>query len=399
MNIYQHKYYWKIILLLLAIGIIGASLFYNQKLAKALEAEEEIKMKVFAEAQRENQRLAKVEEKQRKGGENGVTNYNLVRTILTNNQTIPVIIEKGDDPPGIRNLKIEEITSEADLAYVHKRLAEMKKKVEPSEIKITEGKYQYLYYGESTLLTQLRWYPYVQLGTIGAFLLIAYLAFSSSRRAEQNQVWVGMARETAHQLGTPLSSLMAWNDMLQEEDSSEVREISNEMVNDMQRLNLIADRFSKIGSKPKLEEHNLAGALEKTFNYVKRRAARKIEFSDNLSDFAERQVKFSPPLLDWVVENLLKNALDAMDGTGMISIQLKEKEREFIIDVSDTGYGIAPDKMKAVFKPGFTTKGKRGWGLGLSLSKRIIEEYHNGKIFVAKSIKGKGTTFRIVLPK
>ncbi len=420
MNIYRQKFYWKIGLLFLAIFIVLVSLYYSNNLAKKLSEEERKKVELYGHTQNEMQRLSKFDtemdllikllRKKELNGEIDLSevdiksivnfiDYSYLVDIIKSNTTIPVII-KSDSTQSftILNLEVDELKSKEDTSYFLEILKTMSDNYEPVEISITETKKQLLYYDDSSLLKQLKWYPYIQLGTIGAFLLIAYLAFSSARRAEQDHVWVGMARETAHQLGTPLSSLAAWIEMLRENDDPAIAGVGNEMVNDTNRLTLIADRFSKIGSKPKLEIHDLNEQLEKTFGYVKRRAAKKITFSDNFDQVQNLKISFSPPLLDWVLENLLKNALDAMEkGEGHISIELEEKENTVQIEVSDTGKGIKGNTSD-VFKPGFSTK-KRGWGLGLSLSKRIVEEYHKGKIFVQKSAPGKGTTFMIILPK
>jgi len=413
LNIYKKEYYWKIGLLIIAIGISAASIFYNSQLASALAKEERTKVQSYARLFGEFKRLSGIEEKLRRADKTssnhsfkppvGSLDFSFILRGLQENKTIPVIIDPGEGQfPIFSNLEIEveDVKTAEDTAYVFGELAKMKKGYPPTEIKITDTKIQYAYYADSNLLYRLKIYPYVQMGTVGAFLLLAYLTFSSARRAEQDQVWVGMAKETAHQLGTPLSSLMAWNELLSENEDNEVTEIAEEMTNDMQRLNLIADRFSKIGSKPKLEEYNLIEELQKTKSYVQRRAAKRIVFEDNFDDYQDGiTANFSPPLIDWVIENLLKNALDAMKGEGKITLNLSKRGGEWQLDVTDTGEGIPSDKLKTVFKPGFTTKKRRGWGLGLSLSKRIVEEYHKGKIYVAESKKGKGTTFRILLPE
>lgn len=414
MNIYRQKFYWKIGLVILAILIVVASLFYNNRLAKQLSKEERKKVELYAETQRENIKMNESFQEYVKAIKALEKNYgkevteqippfpdatNIILNIIRSNTTIPVIISNDSTFLQFVNFKIEMAKTHEDSCYILDELERLKAGFEPISISITDDRKQYLYYDQSTLLTQLKWYPFVQLGTIGAFLLIAYLAFSSARRAEQDHVWVGMARETAHQLGTPLSSLSAWIDLLEANDDANVQEIGKEMNRDTTRLNLIADRFSKIGSKPKLEEYDLILYLQKTLNYVKRRASKKIVFTNNFDLIGDIPTKFSPPLLDWVVENLLKNALDAMDkGEGSIDVKVEDTVNNIIIDVSDTGKGIKGN-FNDVFKPGYTTKGKRGWGLGLSLSKRIVEEYHKGKIHVLKSVVGEGTTFRIILPK
>lgn len=264
---------------------------------------------------------------------------------------------------------------------------------EPLPIVLKEGEINYIFYAESEILTKLRLYPYVQFGVIGLFLLIAYVLFSTARKAEQDQVWVGMSKETAHQLGTPLSSLMAWNDHLRGIGVSE--SVVNEMQLDIKRLNTITERFSKIGSQPALTQENVSEVLSNTINYLKSRTSKNVKFEINLPNEVQ-QAQLCVPLFEWVIENLCKNAVDAMDGKGSITVSLSQVPEMILIDISDTGKGIPKVKFKTVFEPGFTTK-QRGWGLGLSLCKRIIENYHGGKIYVLNSEINKGTTFRIEL--
>lgn len=394
MNIYRRKFWWKVILMVIALVIVGLTLLYNNQLAKKLAVEERKKVEVLAMSYSE---LFKADP---------TAELNLERTLIVGNNTIPVIITDSDnkvyfqrnlDPEIDEKLKLDE----KDNAYIQSRLEKIKATgQEPIEVVINEDKKQYLYYDTSNLLTQLIRYPFIQLGIIGLFLGISYLAFSSSRRAEQDQVWVGMARETAHQLGTPLSSLVGWIEMLKsrEEDGGGTKmKLGPEMEKDVARLELIAERFSKIGSAPKLESHELSPLLEKSFNYMKRRAGAKVQvtFDDRLP--AGTKAKLSPPLFDWVIENLMKNGLDAMDGKGDIILRAFKKDSKIFLEVQDSGKGIPKSDFQTIFQPGYSTK-KRGWGLGLSLSKRIIEEFQKGKISVAQSTVGKGTTFRIVLP-
>lgn len=393
MNIYRRKFWWKVILMVIALIIVGVTLLYNNQLAKKLAGEERKKVEVLAMSYTEALKA------------DPTADINLERTLIVGNTTIPVIITDSDGKIDFHRNLSKEIDDklkldEADHAFIQKRLDRIKGSgQEPLEIVINEEKKQYLYYDTSNLLTQLIRYPFIQLGIIGLFLGISYLAFSSSRRAEQDQVWVGMARETAHQLGTPLSSLVGWIEMLKgrEEETTDKMKLGEEMEKDVARLALIAERFSKIGSAPKLENHALSPLLEKTFDYMKRRAGAKVEvsFDDRLP--AGTTAKLSPPLFDWVIENLLKNGLDAMDGKGSIVLRSYKKDDKVIIEVEDSGKGIPKSEFQNVFQPGYSTK-KRGWGLGLSLSKRIIEEFQKGKITVAQSVVGKGTTFRIVLP-
>ena len=273
------------------------------------------------------------------------------------------------------------------------KISELKALNEPLAIDLGEGSTNYLYYAPSNLLTQLKYYPYVQFGVIGLFFIIAYVLFSTARKAEQDQVWVGMSKETAHQLGTPLSSLMAWNDHLRSIGIDET--IANEMQNDIVRLNTITDRFSKIGSQPLLHQEDVVVRLQSIISYLKQRTSKNVNYSVVVPEHPV-MVMLSGPLFEWVIENLIKNAVDAMDGKGSLSVELLELPEKIQILITDSGKGIPKNKFKAVFKPGYTTK-QRGWGLGLSLCKRIIENYHDGKIFVKDSEVGKGTTFCIEL--
>jgi hypothetical protein len=264
----------------------------------------------------------------------------------------------------------------------------------PITVDLGDGNTNYIFYGDSELLTKLKYYPYVQFGVIGLFLLIAYLLFSTARKAEQDQVWVGMSKETAHQLGTPLSSLMAWNEHLLSIGVDAA--IVKEMQQDVKRLNTITDRFSKIGSQPALVQEHVNAVLYDSIDYLKKRSSRNVHYELILPDEA-LYAQMSKPLFDWVIENLCKNAIDAMEGKGYITVELIEVPESLTIDITDTGKGIPKSNFTTVFEPGYTTK-SRGWGLGLSLCKRIIENYHKGKISVVRSEVGKGTTFRIELP-
>ena len=263
----------------------------------------------------------------------------------------------------------------------------------PIPIDLGEGHKNYIFYEQSQLLTQLTYYPYIQFGVIGLFLLIAYILFSTSRKAEQDQVWVGMSKETAHQLGTPLSSLMAWIDYLKNSGTDEM--VVNEMNRDVMRLNMITERFSKIGSQPTLQDEDICLVIKNALDYLKQRTSKNVNYVLEIPQ-NEIHAKLSVPLFEWVIENLCKNAVDAMDGKGEFKVTIIDIPEGVAIDLADTGKGIAKSKLKSVFKPGYTTK-KRGWGLGLSLCKRIIENYHHGKIFILNSDENKGTTFRIIL--
>jgi signal transduction histidine kinase len=275
-------------------------------------------------------------------------------------------------------------------------IATMQKQNKPITIDLSGHGKCFVFYEDSYLLTQLKYYPVAQFFIIGLFLLVAYLLFSTSRKSEQNQVWVGMAKETAHQLGTPLSSLMAWVEILKMKnlDADTIREIEK----DVRRFEIITQRFSNIGSLPKLDTCNIITTVYDALTYVQARTSKKVQFSVNLPKETEYFIPLNEPLFEWVIENLCKNAIDAMDGEGKIDIIITSENDHIILDVSDTGKGIPKSKFRTVFKPGFTSK-ERGWGLGLTLCKRIIEIYHKGKIFVRNSTIGKCTTFRIVLNK
>jgi signal transduction histidine kinase len=318
--------------------------------------------------------------------------------IIAANTTIPAIhTTENGIVKGFINMDSTE-TSQPD--FVANKILEMKSENEPIRIEYSQGNYDIIYYENSKLLNQLRVYPYFQLGVIALFLGMSYFAFSYSRTSEQNKVWAGMSKETAHQLGTPISSLMGWVDYLKESDVKVPEKVINEMQHDMARLGLITERFSKIGSEPSLTEYNLYEVLEESVSYINSRTSARVQISiKDVEIFQTIQVAVNKPLFAWVVENLCKNAVDAMSGEGSIWFEVSGEGDESIqFDVVDTGKGIPSNKHKTIFKPGYTTK-KRGWGLGLSLVKRIVENYHNGKIYVKSSEPGKGTRFRVELQK
>ena len=317
-----------------------------------------------------------------------------ITEVAVNSAAVPVIYTNNtqDKILEMGRIKISEVNTPEKLKQ---KLAELSSENTPIEIDLGEGTVDYIFYAPSELLTQLKYYPYVQFGVIGLFLLIAYILFSTARKAEQDQVWVGMSKETAHQLGTPLSSLMAWNDHLRGIGVDE--SIVNEMQQDVKRLNTITDRFSKIGSQPTLVPSNINQVLAEAIDYLKNRTSKNIKYSLKLPE-ENLQVNLCVPLFEWVIENICKNAIDAMEGKGDIEVALIDVPEGLYVDISDTGKGIPKSKFKTVFEPGYTSK-QRGWGLGLSLCKRIIEIYHNGKIYVLKSEVNKGTTFRIVLKR
>jgi len=313
--------------------------------------------------------------------------------VALNTADIPVIYTDSSKTQIIhRSEKIDstKINTPENLKNTLNNLA---KQNPPISVDFGEGYTNYIFYAESELLTKLKYYPYIQFGAIGLFLLIAYILFSTARKAEQDQVWVGMSKETAHQLGTPLSSLMGWNEHLRSIGVDE--SVVNEMNRDIRRLNTITDRFSKIGSQPTLNDEDICAVIQNATDYLKLRTSKNVKY-EIIIPRKEVHVQLSVPLFEWVIENLCKNAVDAMDGKGQITVIVEEVPEGIAIDISDTGKGIPKSKFKTVFEPGYTTK-TRGWGLGLSLCKRIIENYHGGKIFVLQSEPNSGTTFRILL--
>ena len=382
MNIYTQKQRWKILLLIAALLIGTASLWYTNRLVKKLSIEERKKIELWAEATR---RLADISEIN--------SDINFLSIVISNNNTIPVIW--ADDKYEVISYRNLDSLKALEKGYLQKQVGIMRLEHAPIEIKIGKNLKQYILYNDSDLLVKLRFYPFFQLGVIALFLFVSYLAFSTSRKAEQNQVWVGMAKETAHQLGTPLSSLMAWLELLKMRGMS--IEYTSEIEKDIQRLHTITERFSKIGSAPALSKVNVYEVLTRSVDYIKTRSSPSVEFVIDAPTI-EVYAPMNVPLFEWVIENILKNALDAMSGKGKICLNITDQQQFVYIDITDTGKGIPKATYRTIFKPGYTTK-NRGWGLGLSLSKRIIEEYHDGQIFVKSSEINKGTTFRIVLNK
>lgn len=381
-------------LLIVAVIIGVASLLYTNWLTEKMANEERKKVELWAEA---TKRLADsgIQESNEATIEQLNTAYlTLIQSIVEQNTTIPVIIiEPGGNYNNDFNISYREGRREKVL---DKELEKMKAHSEPIRIDLSEDYYLLLYYRESNILRNLRYYPFIQLIVIIIFIVAAYSAFSATQRAEQNQVWVGMSKETAHQLGTPISSLMAWIELLKLQNVDPT--LVNEFEKDTQRLEKITERFSKIGSKPELIPSNMTEVLNSTISYLKTRSSDKVKFEADFPENSSLYVPLNAALFSWVIENLCKNAIDAMDNHGTITLHLKEKENTVVIDVTDTGKGVGKSQFKTIFQPGFSTK-KRGWGLGLSLAKRIIENYHKGKIFIKWSEVGKGTTFRIVLNK
>ena len=378
----------KIILVVAAIVIAVVSLLVSHYLVKDLSNEERNKMETWAEALHA---LNNADEN---------TDLSLVLNVIQSNNTIPVIVMDSDGVVSdYRNIEMDEKTaadSDAYVAHYGKRMY-----ANGNYIKIHLGDsintndYQLVCYDESTLLKRLSQYPYWQLGIVMIFVVVAIFALLASKRAEQNKVWVGLSKETAHQLGTPISSLMAWVEILKENYPED--DLIPEMNKDVKRLELIAERFSKIGSLPEPVDASMNEVLAHVVDYMDRRTSKKVEIVRHLPD-QEVVVKMNASLFEWVIENLCKNAVDAMEGKGRIDLTLQDEGSRVFIEVTDNGKGIRKKDIKNVFTPGFTTK-KRGWGLGLSLAKRIVEEYHKGRIFVKQSEVGKGTTFRIEMHK
>ena len=380
---FQQFFNWKTALALVAILIASGTIFYSQYLARKIAKEERQKVEQWVEASNVLLNL----------NHDGDTRLPL--KIIQDNDDVPIIYTNEADSI-IDHINLDSVKLATKENYLQDKLDEFKSDnppivwTDPSD----STKINRYYYGHTSLLTEVQFYPIIQLTIIGLFILVTLLALRSSYRSVQNQVWAGMAKETAHQLGTPLSSLEGWIEMLkQNPDNSN---ISGELEKDLNRLRLVSDRFGKIGSKPKLERKDLVEQVTNMVEYIRRRAPGKVNFSVNTHDHKTMPAQISGPLFDWVIENILKNALDAMEGKGSIHVDLKKSADDIIIEIADTGKGISKQNISRIFKPGFTTK-KRGWGLGLSLSRRIIETYHKGKLTVKSSEPGKGTTFRIVL--
>ena len=378
----RNSYYFKIGAWVVAFIIVATSLLFTNRLAEKLTLEQHRKMEIWAEAMR--QFVNATEETE---------HVDFLWKIIEENDNIPVLIaDQADQIVTSRNFA--HVPEENADAYYAKELKRLKGLRKPIEISLGDNQKQYIYYDDSNLLKQLAYYPYIQLSVIAIFLIGVLMALATTKNAEQNRVWVGLSKETAHQLGTPISSLLAWIEILKSNypDDSMI----DDMGNDINRLKTIAERFSKIGSKSEFELVNINDTLRQSVQYMQKRSSQMVTYT--LTETQPTiQTQLCVPLFEWVIENLCKNAIDAMDGKGSIQIETTIDERKHvIIDITDTGKGIDKRQFKSVFKPGYTTK-RRGWGLGLSLAKRIIEEYHHGKIFVKQSALNKGTTFRIIL--
>lgn len=378
-NSYEIKRFIKIILLLLAVFIGGITLFFSKRLSEKVAQEEKKKVQTWAKA------MKMLSDPDVEG------DLSFYLELVKDNSTIPAIVvnETGKITQFI-NLDSSMVNSQK---YLLQKLAEFKNTNEAISIPIDKGIVHTVYYGESSVLRQLRYYPFIVLGVVALFILVSYFAFSFSRRAEQNQVWVGLAKETAHQLGTPISSLMGWVDVIEMGEMPE--NAADEMRKDITRLQIITERFSKIGSEPILKVVELNEALTNSVKYMQMRSGSEVLFKINTGE-QPVQVNLNLNLFDWVIENLTKNSIDAMEGKGELEYSITAKHGKVYLDISDTGKGIPRNRFKTIFKPGYTTK-KRGWGLGLSLARRIIQDYHKGEIFVKESHPNLKTTFRIVL--
>ena len=396
--LYDQKSRVKLIVLVLALLVGAATMLYTNDLVQRLSEREQLQIDLYAKTQRymisteESSSLPFLQEQ-----------------IIDANTTIPVILTDGENIIDTKNLGLtRHLTLPDSLRQVKKALLEMQQRHPPIVIELPGDTRNYLFYQDSVLLRQLRTYPRVQLAVIASLAMLAYLSFSYSRRAEQNRVWVGLAKETAHQLGTPLSSLVGWQSYLRESERFRDEPIVEELGKDIKRLEIITERFSNIGSVPVLKAENLYLTTRNAIAYLEARVSRKVKFSIETDLPLDTPACINVPLFDWVVENICKNAVDAMDGRGSITLRLRPvrhrrrwwtrrpQRPQVAIEITDTGKGIPKNKLESVFLPGYTTK-KRGWGLGLALARRIIENYHQGRLFIKWSEVGKGTTFRLVL--
>lgn len=383
MDFYGKKNLWKFILFMLAALIGAATLWYTETFLNVMRAEEIQKVERFGEALKAVTQADPSE------------NITFELSLISSNNSIPIIIE--DEFGRISRFRNLDKNKVNDSVWLIKRKNEMALANDPILVDLGDNRYQHIYYENSLLLSKLRLYPLILLLVISLFVIIAYVAFSNSRKAEQNQVWNGLAKETAHQIGTPLTSLMGWMELLRDKQTEPM--MVAEMEKDIGRLNTITERFSKIGSKPSLTKQSLNKVCQEAVEYLKSRSPSKIAVTYFEEEgLPEIMLDINKPLFEWTVENLIRNAIDAIKGKGSIDVTLYTAGKFVRLDVVDTGKGISGNMQRTIFRPGFTTK-NRGWGLGLSLAKRIIEEYHGGRIFVAKSELGKGSTFRIQLKK
>lgn len=397
-NIYDIRRYGIIIFMVMSMAVVGVFLYYSDSLVRDLAQQERARMEIWANATREIVKSAGNESDQADS-----STMDFLMSIIEDNRNIPVLLTDGDGNIMMhRNFSLPEppdptaplFISERNEKFLRAKLDKMLLTPNVIEIDMGDGERQYLYYEDSSLLKALNYYPYIQIIVLIVFIAIVYFAVSSTKRAEQNKIWVGLSKETAHQLGTPISSLMAWIELLDAQGTD--KEIINEMDKDLKRLSTIASRFSKIGSRPTMEAGDLNTAMANAAGYMSTRISRRIKLTTVPSP-DPLPVRLSTPLIEWVMENLIKNAVDATSGSGTITITAFTEKGSAVIEVSDTGKGISKKMQRHIFNPGFTTK-ERGWGLGLTLSRRIIEEYHDGHIFIKRSELGVGTTFTIEVP-
>ena len=378
-DVYTGKQWWKAALIAFGVVIGIVSLFYTETFLKELRAEEERKIVLWAKA---------VEAVFLSEDDSNLAFYS---QIIQDNKTIPVILVNDEDEIiAHRNLDVPESNPER---YLNRKLEEFKESGQVLENPYLDGKTNYLYYKGSSLLTKLRLYPLLLLGVISIYMLISYMAFSNARRSEQNKVWTGMAKETAHQIGTPLSAMLGWVAYLKDKYPQE--EAFGEMERDVNRLTAITERFSKIGSQPELTHTALTDTIENSLDYLVNRLGKNVTFTSNIA--SDLQAQHNPQLISWVLENLITNATDALEGKGEIEVEARLNGTDIFIFVKDSGKGIPSNIQRSIFKPGYSTK-SRGWGLGLSLAKRIVDEYHNGSISLVDSQLNQGSTFKITLP-
>ncbi|MCF0218834.1 MAG: HAMP domain-containing histidine kinase [Muribaculaceae bacterium] len=399
MTIYDVRRWGTALFMLLVVVVVGAFLWFSNSLVEDLAEQERARMQIWANATREMATIT--------SGETDIplesSFFDFLLNIIEENRNIPVLLtDDGGNIITHRNFELPEpidsgnpmYISPVNMAFLQGKLEGLRESQNVIHITISPGLNQHLYYEDSKLLRSLNFYPYVQVVVMVMFVLVVYFAVSSTKKAEQNKVWVGLSKETAHQLGTPISSLMAWTQLMP--DFGVPQDVVGEMDKDVKRLETIASRFSKIGSVPALEPENLNEVVRRSVTYMATRISSQIALTADY-DPQDLPVSLSAPLFEWVMENLIKNAVDAMAGNGSIHVVTSRDNNHAIVEVTDTGKGIPRKNFKTVFRPGYTTK-KRGWGLGLALAKRIIEQYHRGSIIVASSTPGEGTTFRITLP-
>ena len=389
-ELYGYKSRFKLSIFAFALLIAVGSLYYTNRLVKNLREREQEMIELYAKGL----------EALISGSDKEKSSAFLYSEIVESNTSIPVVLaDEQGRPISSKNIDIPRKASDKEIMnLLSRKIEKMRKEHTPLTYEYAPGKKNYVYYESSFLLKQIRYFPYIQLAVISMFGFIAYRAFSASRKAEQNRVWIGLAKETAHQLGTPLSSLIAWLEIFKSDARFSHARSLPEIEEDIKKLKTITERFSNIGSVPALKGDNVLKVIEDAVQYLKKRISSQIVI------FIENNVSGTPfayinrALFEWVIENIIKNAVDATEGKGIIRVTLSEKDRNLILDIADNGKGMTRSQIAGAFRPGFTTK-KRGWGLGLTLSKRIIEEYHRGKIFIKNSEIGKGTIFRIILKR